>query len=109
MCELGTCNSDCVYLPETSSFSQQAWHCSTVSSSAKTHCRDVSGKGIFSKGSNGEDEWRGDKEWLDGLQAVELAPVDTLMQTCLLHPIQEQVQCPCPLALHWSKSRGSLS
>ena len=49
---------------------------------------------MFGKGGNDQDDWRVDTEWLEGLQAVDLPPVDTLMQTCLLQPIQEQVQPP---------------
>lgn len=48
---------------------------------------------MFAKGSNDRDDQSGDKAWLDGLQAVDLPPVDTLMQACLLQPIQEQVPC----------------
>ena len=49
---------------------------------------------MFGRGSSDQDDWRVDKEWLEGLQAVDLPPVDTLMQTCLLQPIQEQVPPP---------------
>ena len=52
---------------------------------------------MFGRGGSGQDDWRVDKEWLEGLQAVDLPPVDTLMQTCLLQPIQEQVHPPPPL------------
>lgn len=51
----------------------------------------ASGKRMFGKGSNDQDNQSGDKEWVEGLQAVDLPPVDTLMQACLLQPIQEQV------------------
>ncbi|KAL3159096.1 hypothetical protein ABBQ32_011094 [Trebouxia sp. C0010 RCD-2024] len=50
-----------------------------------------SGKRMFGKGSNDQDNQSGDKEWVEGLQAVDLPPVDTLMQACLLQPIQEQI------------------
>ena len=51
---------------------------------------------MFGRGGSDQDDWRLDKEWLEGLQAVDLPPVDTLMQTCLLQPIQEQVHPPPP-------------
>ena len=54
---------------------------------------------MFGRGGSDQDDWRLDKEWLEGLQAVDLPPVDTLMQTCLLQPIQEQVHPP-PLPPH---------
>ena len=51
----------------------------------------AAGKGLFGKGIKVRGDQKLDKEWLEGLQAVDLPPVDTLMQTCLLQPIQEQV------------------
>ena len=52
------------------------------------------GKGMFSRIRGQQDQWAADEQWLEGLQGVDLPPVDTLMHSCLIQPIQEQVCNP---------------
>ena len=46
---------------------------------------------MFSIGAR-DDTWEADRQWLEELQEVELPPMDTLLDSCLIQPIQEQVQ-----------------
>ena len=50
------------------------------------------GKGMFRRIRGQQDQWAVDEQWLESLQVVDLPPVDTLMHSCLLQPIQEQVR-----------------
>lgn len=52
------------------------------------------GRGMFSMRREGDLGDR-DRQWLEELQGVDLPPLDTLLQTCLLRPIQDQVQSYC--------------
>ncbi len=53
--------------------------------------RVFAGKGMFSLTRSHCDVWEGDWQWLEDLQEVDLPPVDTLLNKCLIQPIQEQV------------------
>ncbi|KAL0024129.1 hypothetical protein WJX77_000413 [Trebouxia sp. C0004] len=50
-----------------------------------------SGRGMFSMSQQPNDKWEEDRRWLQGLQNVDLPPVDHLLDECLIQPIQEQV------------------
>ena len=52
---------------------------------------------MFSIGTR-HDIWDEDRHWLEDLQEVELPPLDTLLDSCLVQPIKEQVN-PMPFAL----------
>ncbi|KAL0048039.1 hypothetical protein WJX82_006302 [Trebouxia sp. C0006] len=50
-----------------------------------------SGRGMFSLSQQADSKWEEDRRWLQGLQDVDLPPVDHLLDECLIQPIQEQV------------------
>ncbi len=47
---------------------------------------------MFSMSQQHNDKWEEDRRWLQGLQDVDLPPVDHLLDECLIKPIQEQVR-----------------
>lgn len=47
---------------------------------------------MFSMNQQPDDKWEEDRRWLQGLQDVDLPPVDHLLDECLIQPIQEQVR-----------------
>lgn len=49
------------------------------------------GRGMFSLSQQADSKWKEDRRWLQGLQDVDLPPVDHLLDECLIQPIQEQV------------------
>ena len=49
------------------------------------------GRGMLALRSK-QDPGEGDSAWLRGLEHVDLPPLDTLLQQCLIQPIQDQVQ-----------------
>ena len=51
----------------------------------------IAGKGMFSRIGRSTDGEAADEQWLGELQSVDLPPVDTLLHSCLIQPIQEQV------------------
>ena len=46
---------------------------------------------MFSMSQQADGKWEEDRRWLQGLQDVDLPPVDHLLDECLIQPIQEQV------------------
>lgn len=49
---------------------------------------------MFSLSQQPSGKWEEDRRWLQGVQDVDLPPVDHLLDECLIQPIQEQV-CHC--------------
>jgi len=47
---------------------------------------------MFSMSQQPDEKWEEDRRWLQGLQDVDLPPVDHLLDECLKQPIQEQVR-----------------
>ena len=52
---------------------------------------DVAGRGMFHITRSWHSEWEGNRRWLEELQETEVPPIDTLLDKCLVRPIQEQV------------------
>ncbi len=58
---------------------------------------------MFSLSQQADSKWEEDTRWLQGLQDVDLPPVDHLLDECLIQPIQEQVchsSCTCIFKTH---------
>lgn len=47
---------------------------------------------MFSMSQQANSKGEEDRRWLQGLQDVDLPPVDFLLDECLIQPIQEQVR-----------------
>ncbi|KAL0024075.1 hypothetical protein WJX79_003630 [Trebouxia sp. C0005] len=56
-----------------------------------TNLPAYSGRGMFSMSQQANSKGEEDRRWLQGLQDVDLPPVDFLLDECLIQPIQEQV------------------
>lgn len=62
-----------------------------VSLSTLQRCYDIAGGGMFHITRSWHSEWEGNRRWLEELQETEVPPIDTLLDKCLVKPIQEQV------------------
>ena len=51
----------------------------------------TAGRGMFSALNRRRNKWQDDQQWLEGVHAADMPSVGTVMQSCLIHPIQEQV------------------